>query len=72
MLLRKGLVDTFKDKGAGLGTTFNGVIPLLRIDYILVDPKFQVSKFNIIKEKYSDHFPIATLISLKDYIRDKK
>jgi endonuclease/exonuclease/phosphatase family metal-dependent hydrolase len=72
MLLRKGLVDTFKDKGAGLGTTFNGVIPLLRIDYILVAPKFQVSKFNIIKEKYSDHFPIATLISLKEYDRDKK
>jgi endonuclease/exonuclease/phosphatase family metal-dependent hydrolase len=65
MLLREGLVDTFKDKGAGFGTTFNGVIPFLRIDYIMVDPKFKISKFNIIKEKFSDHFPIATLVSLK-------
>jgi vancomycin resistance protein VanJ len=64
-LLREGLIDTFKDKGTGIGTTFNGVIPFLRIDYIFVHPSLKVTKFNIIKEKFSDHFPIATLVSLK-------
>jgi endonuclease/exonuclease/phosphatase family metal-dependent hydrolase len=65
-VLQKNLIDTFKDKGAGSGSTFNGNIPFLRIDYILVHPSFKVSKFNIIKEKYSDHYPIATVIAINE------
>jgi endonuclease/exonuclease/phosphatase family metal-dependent hydrolase len=64
-LLQEELTDTFREQGNGIGTTFNGVIPFLRIDYILVHPSMKVSKFNIIKEKFSDHFPIATMVSLK-------
>ncbi len=64
-ILQKNLKDTFRESGVGSGSTFNGKIPFLRIDYILVDPSFKVSKFNIIKENFSDHYPIATVLSLK-------
>ncbi len=64
-ILQDKLVDAFKEKGAGLGSTFNGKIPFLRIDYILVDEDYQVSKFNVVKENYSDHYPVAAVISLK-------
>ncbi len=64
-ILQHNLVDAFKEKGAGIGSTFNGKIPFLRIDYILVDPDYQVSKFNVVKENYSDHYPVAAVISLK-------
>lgn len=62
--MQEGLVDAYKTKGSGLGSTFNGKIPFLRIDYILAHPSLKVSKFNVIRENYSDHFPIAALYSL--------
>lgn len=62
--IREGLVDAYRSKGAGYGSTFNGKIPFLRIDYILAHPALKVSKFNVIRENYSDHFPIAALYSL--------
>jgi endonuclease/exonuclease/phosphatase family metal-dependent hydrolase len=34
-LMSKGLKDSFMEKGWGLGTTYAGALPALRIDYIL-------------------------------------
>jgi endonuclease/exonuclease/phosphatase family metal-dependent hydrolase len=64
--LSKGLKDAFYEKGKGFGTTYSGSIPLLRIDYILTDPSLRTLSYKRINEKYSDHYPIAALISLKD------
>ena len=58
--------DAFYEKGRGLGTTYSGSIPLLRIDYILTDPLFSVLSYKTIKEKHSDHYPIAALVSIKE------
>jgi len=57
-ILRKGFQDSFRKKGAGIGTTFGGNLPALRIDYILADPSFKVKKYHTIKNKYSDHYAI--------------
>jgi endonuclease/exonuclease/phosphatase family metal-dependent hydrolase len=62
--ISKGLVDAYKTKGSGVGSTFNGKIPFLRIDYILAHPMLKVVKFNVIRENYSDHFPVAALYSI--------
>ena len=62
-IMNEGLVDNFVYAGNGIGTTFNDRIPLLRIDYILTDPNLNIHNFNIIKEKHSDHFPIASQLS---------
>ena len=58
--LTKTLDDTFLDKGKGIGVTYNGIIPLLRIDYILKDKNFQTVTFKKAKNKYSDHYPIIS------------
>jgi endonuclease/exonuclease/phosphatase family metal-dependent hydrolase len=64
-VLQHNLVDAFKEKGVGIGSTFNGKIPFLRIDYILIDPDYQVAKFNVVRENYSDHYAVAAVIALK-------
>lgn len=57
-LLSNGLTDTFREKGAGLGTTYAGVLPLLRIDYILTDPGIRTYDCRKVRGSYSDHYPV--------------
>ena len=57
-LLSENLNDSFKTKGVGFGTTYAGSIPALRIDYILTHEKIKVQSHKILKENYSDHFPV--------------
>ena len=64
-LISTGLNDTFRKKGLGLGSTYAGKIPALRIDYILCDKKFKVLNNRILKKAYSDHYPVTSGISLK-------
>ena len=54
------LDDTFIQKGRGIGTTYNGNIPFLRIDYILKDHSFQTQDFKIINNLNSDHFAVVS------------
>ncbi|MEJ7586068.1 MAG: endonuclease/exonuclease/phosphatase family protein [Ferruginibacter sp.] len=61
--IRKDLQDAFVKKGAGLGRTFSGISPTLRIDNIFVDRQYLVHQFIRIQKNLSDHFPIITDIS---------
>jgi len=61
-LLTEKLNDSFKEKGTGFGTTYAGSIPALRIDYILTHDKIDVQSHEILKENYSDHFPVICKI----------
>jgi endonuclease/exonuclease/phosphatase family metal-dependent hydrolase len=63
----KGFNNAFVEKGGGLGRTFSGISPVLRIDNIFADKKIEVLQFQLIKKKLSDHFPI-----LADLRLDKK
>ena len=63
-ILTKNLKDSFKEKGFGLGTTYAGNIPALRIDYILYDKKIKLHNLKILKENFSDHYPVICQISL--------
>lgn len=58
--------DSFVEAGAGIGTTYAGKIPMLRIDYIFVDRGFSVESFGVIKEPYSDHYPVKGRYSFND------
>jgi len=55
----KGLKNCFSEKGTGIGRTFYGISPTLRIDNIFCDPGFSVEQFVRVKKKLSDHFPIV-------------
>ena len=62
-----GLQDAFVEKGYGIGRTYSGISPTLRIDHIFVDNRFSVNQYIRIPKKLSDHFPIiADITRLKD------
>ena len=63
-VLSQNLKDTYREKGFGIGVTYNGNIPALKIDHILTDKKITVFNSKIIKVKYSDHFPMVSEIGL--------
>jgi endonuclease/exonuclease/phosphatase family metal-dependent hydrolase len=63
--LRKGLNDSFVNSGYGAGFTYKGNYPPNRIDYILYDNTLINSFFDIIKVKYSDHYPIIAYFHKK-------
>ena len=56
--------NAFVEKGSGLGRTFSGISPVLRIDNIFVDTKMDVLQFNLVKKKLSDHFPIMADVAM--------
>ena len=56
--------NAFVEKGSGLGRTFSGISPVLRIDNIFVDTKMDVLQFNLVKKKLSDHFPIMADVEM--------
>jgi endonuclease/exonuclease/phosphatase family metal-dependent hydrolase len=59
----KGLNNAFVEKGNGIGRTFSGISPTLRIDNIFIDKKFTVTQYTCIQKKMSDHFPIIADIA---------
>jgi endonuclease/exonuclease/phosphatase family metal-dependent hydrolase len=64
--IRKGLNDSFVSSGYGAGFTYKGNYPPNRIDYILYDRSLTNSYFEIIKVKYSDHYPIVAYFRKKN------
>ncbi len=64
--IRKGLKDSFVNSGYGAGFTYKGNYPPNRIDYILYDDALINSYFEIIKVKYSDHYPIIAYFKKKN------
>ena len=63
-VISKGLQDSFCEKGLGLGATYGGKIPALRIDYILTDPKLKVLSHDVIKSNFSDHYIVKSQIQI--------
>jgi endonuclease/exonuclease/phosphatase family metal-dependent hydrolase len=60
-----GLKNAFAEKGSGLGRTFSGISPALRIDNIFVASKFNVLQYDCISKKLSDHFPVVADVEIK-------
>ena len=60
--MRGDLKDAFRESGSGMGGTYNGRLPSLRIDYIFHEKDFQSYQFKRHRINYSDHFPISTII----------
>jgi len=60
--IRKGLKDSFVHSGYGAGFTYRGNYPANRIDYILYDEAFESRYFEILKVRYSDHYPVMAYL----------
>jgi endonuclease/exonuclease/phosphatase family metal-dependent hydrolase len=63
--VRGTLQDAFLQQGYGLGRTFRGLSPTLRIDYIFADRRFAVQQFKRVKKDYSDHYMLVTDLQLQ-------
>ncbi len=56
------LDDAYLKAGFGLGSTYAGKIPFLRIDHILADPSMKIEKTYVVKKTGSDHYPLVSYI----------
>jgi endonuclease/exonuclease/phosphatase family metal-dependent hydrolase len=57
--IRGKLQDAFLKSGFGIGRTYSGIAPTLRIDYILATKEFSVQQFNRVVKNYSDHYMLV-------------
>ncbi|RSK39239.1 endonuclease/exonuclease/phosphatase family protein [Mangrovimonas spongiae] len=62
--IKGDLTDSFEEAGNGFGRTYDFKFFPVRIDFILADPTFKVERFKTFDEKFSDHYPIMTHLSL--------
>lgn len=61
--LKGNLKDAFLEKSWGIGFTYDYWLPIFRIDYLLVDPRWNINNFKVIGEDLSDHYPVVSTIS---------
>ena len=57
--IKGDLNDAFTLSGRGLGNTYSGTFPKVRIDYIFYSDEFSVFNFRTTKVEYSDHYPVS-------------
>jgi len=64
--IKQDMKDTFMEKGFGLGSTYIFKFLPFRIDYILVDPEFEINSHRNFDVQMSDHTPVMGSFRLKD------
>lgn len=57
--------DAFLQKGFGIGVTYNGISPTLRIDYILANSSWKIKGWESVDENLSDHHMIIADLLLQ-------
>lgn len=60
-----GMTDVFKARGYGMGATFMGVIPFLRIDYVFSTPEWTPYACQAQSSPFSDHKLLRATLSLR-------
>ena len=63
--MRGDLTDAFMECGNGVGATYNGSFPGLRIDYLLHDSALICGECKVVDKELSDHFPVVGHFKMK-------
>lgn len=63
--ISKLLTDSYTEKGSGMGITYAGKIPMLRIDYIFASENFKTLEFTKHNILRSDHYPVSAVFKTK-------
>ncbi len=63
--LNDGMQDAFRERGNGLGTTFNFEKFPMRIDYIFASETLEVLSFETMEKTFSDHFAVRATVGWK-------
>lgn len=58
--IAKGLKNSFRERGSGIGRTYNGKFPNYQIDYIMASPAFGVASYDVTQKTLSDHYPVTS------------
>ena len=58
--LKQGKKDSFVEAGKGLGGTYSGLWPFIRIDYVLFPEDCDAVYHKVVRKPFSDHYPIVT------------
>ena len=62
--ISKELNDAFVGSGVGVGDTYNGKLPPLRIDYIFYSSIVEVIRYDELDALLSDHYPVKASFAL--------
>lgn len=63
---KAGFTDSFTKVGRGIKPTYAGRLPLLRIDYMWVNDKVQPLRYDRLRVKASDHYPVILEFKLNN------
>ena len=63
-LRRAGLGDSFRESGTGLGVSYPGTIPGLRIDYVMASERLAFRRSEVLDCDFSDHKPVRAELLL--------
>lgn len=59
-VLSDNMQDAFTERGLGVGSTYAGLLPFLRIDGIFYSNQWKVLSFETLDKTSSDHYPIVS------------
>lgn len=62
--MNEKFTDSFREAGNGIGSTYNGNLPFLRIDYVFHSSKFKCKRFKVHSISVTDHFPVSADLHL--------
>lgn len=63
---KAGFSDAFLEVGRGVGKTYCGKLPLLRIDYFWHDENINVFTYKTVRKNMSDHYPITMTFNVSN------
>ena len=64
--IKGDMLDTFKEKGKGYGSTYIFKFLPIRIDFILMDKSIEIKAHRNFDEKLSDHYAVMASFRLKE------
>ncbi len=62
--------DAFHAAGRGDGRTYHGRRPVVRIDFVLADPAFEVIDATVPASTFSDHRPVVVRLRWRERVED--
>ena len=62
--LKQDKKDSFVEAGKGMGGTYSGLWPFIRIDYVLYPDHCEALYHKVERKRFSDHYPIVTRLKL--------
>lgn len=69
---KAGMKDAFITASRGIGKTYCGPLPLLRIDYFWYNDYIEVVDYKRIKQTTSDHYPLIMTFNIKEKVEEEQ